>query len=907
MAIIRNIPEYKAPYEVMLNLYPDQFIDEGMYYSDALRKNILLDDKRQITDENGNVIPMPKQHVVEDTKSSPVWQKINMDYFYTVGLAQYNYQRTKIVRNYELLKNKLTSQDFYAEQPVMSLVDELIKDIDLPSYVQPYQILNPPINDMVGEKSKRPDVSRPKAMDSQSQTEERQFYTDLYQRLVQEKAREKIKQNLINQGTDVSNIDEFNQKIEELTAEHVKEYMVSYTSEAEIWASNMLNCLKVEFNLKELFEEGFRDMLICNRQFYHIYQNKSKTGFTIDCLNPKYTWWLTTPDKKYTRDAYAAGIIEIMEMSEIIDKYDLPEEEIDHLRKYAMMAFFPYSRESNLSLPNGGGRGIDSIKYNAYDPLILEERTKMEAMIQSENQQSLDGFLGNAAPSVGTFGNRFVVTTSYWKSKKKQGLLTYIDKDGIEQSDIVDDNYKKGMHPREISLEWGWINQWYKGVKIGDDIYHVEPLEILDYCPIIGVLHEIKNTISVSLLDLMKPWQTLYNVCMNQVYRFLEKEKGKILVFNKRFIPLLKNADYADSEEIWLRQMEEEGIMFIDDSPENLKGQSSFNQFAVHDMSMSDMIRTRMETAMMCRAECWKLVGLNEQRLGQVQASETATGTNTALTQSYAQTEPYFVQQEYLENQVLQAIIDVAQYIECKKPESTVSFIDSEGGNVFCKIQTSTGLKNRDIKLFVTSRAEDQRIFNKLQDLSQAALQNGVSMYEVAQMYTQNSTRQLLDTYKKLKETQDKVVQQNQQLAQQQQETNQKQVEAEIQQKEKEHQDDIQVKIYDIDTKANTALTIARIQERIKISENNQSTDSPDMLDILGHNLKEQESIAKRDLENIRMEMEKKKMMNQDNKDQMDLQMKQRKLDLENKNIDSKNHIEKEKLKLAKQRPKTSK
>ena len=38
MAIIRNIPEYKAPYEVMLNLYPDQFIDEGKYYSEAYKR-----------------------------------------------------------------------------------------------------------------------------------------------------------------------------------------------------------------------------------------------------------------------------------------------------------------------------------------------------------------------------------------------------------------------------------------------------------------------------------------------------------------------------------------------------------------------------------------------------------------------------------------------------------------------------------------------------------------------------------------------------------------------------------------------------------------------------------------------------------------------------------------------------
>jgi len=903
MAIIRNIPEYKAPYEVMLNLYPDQFIDEGKYYSEALQKNIVLNDHRQIQDDYGNVIPMPKQNVKEDTKSSPVWQKINMDYFYTVGLAQYNYQRKRIVRNYELLKNILTSEDFYQEGPVMSMMDQLIQDADLPAYVQCYQIMTPPINDLVGEKSKRPDISRPKCVDSLSQSEEEKYYTDVKNRLVYQQASSIIKKKLLAQGVDTSNVEEFNKQAEELTQDYIKEAMSSYSSEAEKWAANMLTALKTEFNLKEIFEEGFRDMLICNRQFYHIYENKTKTGFTVDCLNPKYTWWLTTPDKKYTRDAYAAGIIEIMELSEILDKFDLPENEIDHLRKYAMMAFFPYSRESNLFSPNNGGKGIDSIKYNAYDPLILEERTKMEAMIQSENQQSLDGFLGNAAPSVGTFGNRFVVTTSYWKSKRKQGLLTYIDKNGIEQSDIVDDNYKPGTHPREISIEWGWVNQWYKGVKIGDDIYHVSPLEILDYCPIIGVLHEIKNTISVSLVDLMKPWQTIYNVCMNQVYRYLEKEKGKVLVFNKRFIPLLKGIDYKDSEAVWLRKMEEEGICFIDDSPENTNGGSSFNQFTVQDMSMSDVISARMNLALMCRAECWKLVGLSEQRLGQVQASETATGTNTAMTQSYAQTEPYFVQQEYVENQALQAIIDVAQYLECKKPESTISYIDSTGGNMFCQIQTQEQLKNRDIKLFITSRAEDQRFYNKLDELTQGMLQNGTSSYDVASLYLQNSIRQKLDGLKKIKEENEKLVQQKQQGEQQAAQAQQQKDQADVAFREKEHQDNVQLKMYEIDTKANVAMTIERIKEAIQISKENLSSSAPDMLDILGHNLKEQEAIRKRDLDSINLEIQKKKLEQQDNKDNFERQQKERKLNLEEKNIESRNQIEKEKLKIAKSKP----
>ena len=858
--IIREgqIHEYTAPYEVMLNLYPDQFVSE----------------KKKLEES---------------------WVKINMDYFYTVGLSQYDHNRKSIIKNYELIKNKRTHEDYYEAGPIQSFVDELVETADLPKYVQPYSILTPPINGMVGEMTKRPDVSRPKAMDDDSKSEELSFYTQMLQGAIYDDAKQHIKADLLKKGADISNLDEFNQQVEQLTTDKVKEYMTSYTSTGERWANLMIGSLKVEFDFKEKSEEGFRDMLICNRQFYHVYENKTKTGFMMDVLNPKNVWYLTTPDKKYIRDAYAAGLIEIMELSEIISKFDLPVEEIEHLRNYAMQAFFPYSKESNLVKSNHGGTGIDSIQYNTYDPLVLEARTQMEARLQAENMQSLDSFLGNAAPNVGTYGMRFVVTTAYWESKKLLGLLTYIDKDGVKQTQFVDENYHEGDHPQEISIEWGYINQWYKGIKVGDDIYHVAPLEILDYCPIIGVVFEIKNTTSTSLVDMMKQFQILYDICLNQIYRFMQKEKGKIFMFNKRYIPLLRDGDYQDSEEIWLAQMEEEGICFVDDSPENLKTPSTgFNQITVVDMSFDTQMKARMELALALKKECWSLAGLTEARMGNVLASSTATGTNTELSQSYAQTEPYFVQHEYLMNQVLQAMLDAAMYVEGHKPESTVRFIDNEGGNKFISIQTASDLKGRDIKLFITSRAEDQEIFKNLRALSQPLLQNGADPYAVAEMFITNSVRRMRDILKEVRDKKEQFEQQNQQIEQQKVETEQKKNEADAQQAAKEHEDDIEIKRYEVDLRAKTAIAVEEMREKVQIAKENQADlSSDDLLKIAEHSAKEQRDLFDRDIKTLEMELNQKKMALQDMKDKKSLQQTDRKLDLQEEGIKSKERLAK--------------
>jgi hypothetical protein len=166
---------------------------------------------------------------------------------------------------------------------------------------------------------------------------------------------------------------------------------------------------------------------------------------------------------------------------------------------------------------------------------------------------------------------------------------------------------------------------------------------------------------------------------------------------------------------------------------------------------------------------------MSKQRLGSVSASETATGTNTAIQQSYSQTEPLFVAHEYVLGQLYQAIIDASLYVESAKPQSTISYITSEGESAFVQVN-GTDLKFRDLKVFLTNRPEDRQMFNEIRSLSQAVLQNGGSLYDIIELYTTNSVRDMKKVFKDLKERQQqledqKMQQQQQQLEQQQQQS----------------------------------------------------------------------------------------------------------------------------------------
>ena len=726
----------------------------------------------------------PDQFKTDKQKQDDSWVKNTMDYFSNKAYAEYIKNRDTFVKNYDLMKGILRREDFAIDEPeVKSFTDMLEKDLELPAYVKHYSIITTPINELVGEISKRPDGYRVKAFDDDSKAQELQFKTDTLKAYVINQVKQQVMVKAAMSGQEISMED-----IEKITMEQVQEELDSYTSVAEKWANHTLTCNKADFHLKEQSEDAFRDLLISAREFYHIYEDNSKTGFNVEVANPKNTWFLTTPDKKYISDpsgrnqgAYAAGTVEVMEISEIIEAFpDLTKDEIDHLRSSLQDYGLINVRESNLGNPDVTP-GQDSVTYDTYDPLVLQTRMIIESEMK-ENDDGLRDFLGLTS-NVSSFGYKYVVVRSYWISKKKIGKLIFEDEMGNEQSTLVTEDYKSGDMPTQISLEWGWVNQWYQGTKIGPDIYHVKPYKLLDYCPIIGTTYEVKNTEARSLVDLMKPFQTIYNVCMNQLYKLLEKEVGKVQLMSLRHIPIPKDGDAQDALDMWEMEARERGVVFVDDSPENLKAPSSFNQFTSLDLTRTQEIQSRYTLAQQMKIECWELIGMSKQRMGSIAASETATGTNTAMQQSYSQTEPLFVAHEYVTGQLYQAVIDASQYIESSKPQSTLSYITSEGESAFVQVNGNE-LKLRDLKVFPTNRPEDTQMFNELRQLSQALIQNGGSLYDIIELYSTKSMREMKKTFKDLRDQQLQQQQQAQQLQQQQLEQQQQIAQAQMQQQQ---------------------------------------------------------------------------------------------------------------------------
>ena len=820
----------------------------------------------------------PDQFKTEKEKQDESWVKNTMDYFSNKAYAEYVKNRDTFVKNYDLVKGILRMEDFYQEPEVKSFTDMLTTDLELPAYVKHYSIITTPINELVGEISKRPDTYRVKAFDDDSKSEELEFKTGILQEFVLNTAKSKILEKAAMEGVEIEE-----EELAQMTMEQVQDQLDTYTSVAEKWANHILTCQKMEFNLKEKGEDSFRDLLISAREFFHIYEDNSKLGFNIEVANPKNTWFLTTPDRKYISDttgraqgAYAAGTVQVMELSEIIESIpELTKNEIDHLRSSLQDYGLINVRESNLGNPDAVP-GQDSVMYDTFDPLVLQTRMMIESEMK-ENNDGLKDFLGLTS-NVSSFGYKYVVVRAYWISKRKIGKLIYIDDLGNEQSTLVDESYKSGTIPTQQSLDWGWVNQWYQGIKIGPDIYHIKPYNLLNYCPIIGMTYEVKNTEARSLVDLMKPFQVLYNVCMNQLYKLLEKEVGKVYLTSIRHIPVPKDGDAQDALDTWEMEARNRGIVFIDDSPENLKSPSSFNQFRDIDLTRTQEIQSRYNLAMQLKQECWELIGMSKQRLGSVSASESATGTTAAIQQSYSQTEPLFVAHEYVVGQLYQAIIDAALYVESAKPQSTLSYITSTGESAFVQVN-GTDLKFRDLKVFPTNRPEDNQMFQELRGLSQAVIQNGGSLYDIIELYSTKSVRQMKKVFKDLKTKQEEMIERQQQMQEQQIQAQQQQQSATLQQAQMQYEQEMANENYqkqlDRLSKEKIAIISATGFGNVE-SEDANSNAIPDVLEMT-------------------------KLSNEQSKAARDYQLKLSEINSKNKQANDKMSLEREKLQVARE------
>ena len=807
---------------------------------------MIIEALKEYTDPLNHAYFYPEQFVSSSRKKKPQWIKSTLDYFANIAFAQYK-QNAKFRKNYRLFNGEFNFEDYNNEPQIQEILNYLTdtpdQEPDIPQHLRHYPIVNPPINQLKGELINRPFKYKVKAVDDASIDENIDFRTDLIKEFFINKMMAKL------EGVPPEQLEE----IQAQMMAEIQNKILDYTSTAEEWGNKVLNALKYAFRLKEKSSQAFLDFLITGQEFHHFYPDNSRIGFNYKVENPSNVWYLANRNAMYTSDCWALGTIEVLSMSEIVERYNLSGEEVKHLNS----------------------RSLQNLRNNEYSPLSPALPDPNDPLWQLTFENVGDFANGGIDHNVFSFNSQhaYTVVTCYWQSKKKIYKRQYIDEEGYLQEQFVSEDYKYDKTMGDIALDELWINEWWKGIKIGADIYiDVEPLEYSQTPPIVGIVNTTRNTQGKSLLDLLKPYQVLYNICMNQLWELLEKEIGVVFLGDMKVVP---KKDSQDPIETMLWNAKNRGTLFIDTSPENTGGAVQFNQLSRVDLTRTAEIQSRIQLAQALRTEAYELIGVTRQRLGSVTPSETATATKEGLTQSFSQTETWFAWHDNVMQQVYQTMLEMAQYTELQKPTSTLNYLNSELETVFLRITKNELL--RELFVFVTSYAEDRVTLEQLRSLAQPALQNGAELLEIFDLYTAASERSLRKVLEGVQERKANMEQQKMQQQQQQMEMQNQQFQAKLQMEAQQKEEEARREDMNKELDRQNRLDVERLRGIANESSYSQEKDLTPLLI-------QQSNIAK----------DQSKMRFEQMKNDQQVELKKRELDLKEKDIDTKLQIAKQ-------------
>ncbi len=847
------------------------------------------------------------------------WAAWNLDWLELQGIEFLRINARRLLKNYKLAKGIIDKTDYIVEpdNEYKELMDVLTKEEETALELKFYPIVPNVINVLTGEFTKRYNKVQFRAVDDKSYNEmleqkrmqieeslladaEKQLITKMVQMGV-DPASEEAQQSLSPEGLkSLPEIEDFFSK--------------SYRSMVEEWASHQLNIDEERFRMQELEERAFRDSLIADREFWHF--RMLEDDYDVELWNPVLTFYQKSPDQRYIADSNYVGQVDLMTVSDVVDRYGYL---MDNKQLESLQRIYPArSAQYQVNGYQNDGSYYDATRsheWNTNAPgLAYRQYTSNYMADPAVGGDILSQILDQSEDLIQNGDSNLMrVSTIYWKTQRKVGHLTKIEKDGEVTQEIIDESFKiteKAVYDTSIfknkskdtllqgeHIDWIWINEVWGGVKVGPNVpamWHttmgdnVNPIYLginrtkpgrlpfqfkgdnsLYGCklPVEGRVFSDRNTRSTSLVDLMKAYQIGYNMVNNQIADILIDELGTVIMFDQNALPRHSMGEdwgknnYAKA----YTAMKDFSMLPLDTSITNTENATNFNHYQTLNMEQTSRLMSRIQLANYFKQQCFDAIGINPQRLGGAVSAQTATGVVNAMQQSYAQTEIYFVQHsDHLMPRVHQMRTDLAQYYNSTNPSVRLSYISTEAQKVNFVIN-GTDLLLRDFNVFATTKTNHRAILEQLKQMALTNNTTGASIFELGNIVKADSIAEVTDI---LKDSEVRVEQQRAQDMQQQRQMQEQQLQAKAQ----EDQMKLQVEIQENDKDRQNDLTIAEIRAagygaQVDINQNQVSDYQDAMKDIKETtqyreqmNMKREEMVNKGTLENNRLQVEREKI-----------------------------------------------
>ena len=735
----------------------------------------------------------PEQQLPRKAKTVK-WRKRHLDWAtnYDAGHAETIRQNIR----HKMINNYLTLGKIHMDDLQLVLNPDGIEAGYIPDKIQHYPIINSKLNILLGEERRRPfnyhvQVTNPTAISEIEKRKKDLIFQELQKAI---------------QDTSVSE-DDFNQKMQELD----RYYKYEYQDAREMWGSQVLNHFQKEQNFRQTFNHGFFDGLKFGEEAYLCSIVHGEP--VLEKINP---FEMQTYMSGYSNKIEDADVI-------VITQYWSPGRIFDAFfsdKDFVKVSKRLYGRDKNRE---NDGFGVTSMDE-------LDPRQGLQGYSYFDGEDYFNGIDFDpmqlfGASSVETepydsFGNIRVVRM-FWKSRRKMKFVTRFDGETNQTvTDLMTEDYITNFDAGETE-DVIWINESWEGTKIGKDIYvQMGPMPNQgrrmgnpSQCNfgIIGQIYSFDGMKPYSLVDMMKPYNYLYDVIKDRLNKAIAKDWGTLVRFDFTMKP--KGWDI----EQWMYYAKTMGIYVEDTSNEIQKGAHTGvlaaslnnNRQQILTSNMGNTIQQYINLLEFIKGEMSEVVGITKQREGQISNRETVGGVERATLQSSHITEWLFAIHDDVKRRVLECFIETAKiasngenmkfrYITSDLAQKTIEIDGAE----FCECDYGIVVDDSDD---ITEQTQ------KLDMLVQAGLQNQMINFSTAMKIFQ--TCSLSEKVRMIEINEQEMQQRVEQAQQMQQQMQQQQLQANAEMEQMKMQQQDMLNERDNDTR----LAVANIQAQNKV------------------------------------------------------------------------------------------
>lgn len=708
------------------------------------------------------------------------WRKQCVDWGCDKSGGQSEVARGSVRRmeiNYDLVNGRIHVGDF-----VKVLQPERFNVGFIPDDIQHYPIINPKLNLLIGEESKRVFemrvvVTNPNAVSDMER--------------VKAKA---LKERYVAFVKGAQQDPQADQR----QLEEISRYMTyEWQDMREARANALLKHYDKELNMAMEFSSGFKDALTVGQEMYKLDIVGGEPS--IERLNPRKVFIYRSGNSSRVEDADIVVLEDYWSVGRIYDVFHdaLTQKDRDYIEDVAGQAGEGFDQAEDAAM-----RGLFDVSFVGQDGEAVRGDPAVYAA--GDGARHLAAYDGA--------GNIRVVRV-YWKNRKR--ILKVRGFDEVTGEEVWN-IYPEGHvidEARGETAETLWVNEAWEGTRVGEGVYvNIRPMPVQFnrlsnpsrcHFGIIGSIYNFNGDAPFSLVDMMKPYNYMYDVIHDRLNRLIAKNWGNLLELDLASLPsgfdIEKWMYYARENNLVVKNSFEEGKK--GPAMGKLAGALNNNSKGVIPFDMGQTIQSYVSYLEYLKKEMSEVVGISPQREGAVSSRETVGGVERATVQSAHITEWLFMTHNDIKRRVYEAFLEVAK--EAMRGRSKkFSYILSDNSLAIMEVDGDE-FAECDYGLAVDCSNEAQTLKQNLETLAQAALQNqALSFSSIMQLYSSSS---LAEKQRMVEKAENDAKAQAQQQMQQQQMMAQQQMQSQMQMAQAQQQAQMQMKREENETRIKVA------------------------------------------------------------------------------------------------------